>query len=103
MKVQLQLLNVMCYTNKETNLPNTRLGYVFVGKECLQETEKFKGFQEQASYFDNNEVFNKITSDLIGKTCVAVIKEVPNSRNPLKVNRVISELNFENGKTIHLL
>lgn len=96
MKDKIMITNVLSYSD------GVRLSYLLVGKNKLVENTKFKGFTELASYFNNQDVFEKINLDLIGKTLEAEFVPKQDYKNPLKSTLVLKSI-IDNGNTIDLL
>lgn len=84
MKIQVELLSVLAYTDKKTNEPKTRLGYRCLEPKYKQNTEKLKGFSELSIYLDNHDLFNKLTADMFGVQAELEFEEKPTISNPLK-------------------
>lgn len=100
MKTQIMLLNVLAYEKEERK--GTRVGLIFVEKDSLQDSQKFKGFSEINLFYDGHDVFNKIPTSFIGRPVTAYIKEITNPINPMKKRQIISSIEYENN-TIDLL
>ena len=84
MKIQVELLSVLAYTDKKTNEPKTRLAYRCLGSKYNQYAKNKKGFSELSIYLDTHDLFNKLSSDMFGVQAELEFEEKPSVSNPLK-------------------
>lgn len=84
MKIQVELLSVLAYTDKKTNEPKTRLAYRCLEPRYKQNSKNLKGFSELSIYLDTHDVFNKLTVDMFGVQAELEFEEKPTISNPLK-------------------
>lgn len=100
MKVEIMILNKMCYEKDGVN--KSRLGYIYTGEKAFARSEKFCGYSEQALYTDNDKLFFAVPDDWVGKKVQAFVAEEQNPRNPLKPRKTISSLE-KDGQTVNLV
>lgn len=84
MELNVTILNVLRYTDKETGEPKIRIGYINNDSKCIENTSKFKGYPELSVFLDENDLWDKLDMTLIGNIAKFVFERTPNPRNPLK-------------------
>lgn len=94
------IINVLLYDEKNkstgelTGKKKIRIGYLSLGKERLQEKEKFKGYAEFSYFLDYDESFwNKLTPKFIMQPCEFEFEERPSERDPLKTYLKLVSIN----------
>lgn len=95
-KEDIRILNVLCYTDKETKKEKTRVGFIFTGAEQLSDSANFKGFSELACFYDGNLVKN-LPVDLICKPVKASFEVRSNRTNPMKSTMIIKDVEFNHN------
>lgn len=100
MDLEIMILNKMTY--EKEGKEKSRLGYFVIGEKGFSDNEKFKGYSDLSAFADDKRFFDLVPNEFIGQKCIAKIVDRPNPRNPMRMNREISEITC-NGKTIYLV
>ncbi len=91
MKYQVELLSCLTYKNKEGNL-STRLGYRLLGKDFLQDSDKFKGYSEMSYFCDGTTLFDRLKKEYFGVQAELITEERPSKTNPLRKITVVKSV-----------
>lgn len=102
MKEKIILLSVLKYTDKKTNLEKVRLGFVFADKKFNTSNKCFKGYSEMSCFYDNADVFDKLSNDSFLTPVDAILETKSSPVNPLRETKVIKQLVI-NGSILNLL
>ncbi len=85
------ILNVLRYdekdrtTGEKTGKEKIRIGYVLLGKDAVQESEKFKGLAEMSYFVDfSEEMWSKLSTKIISQPAQFIFESVPSMRDPLR-------------------
>lgn len=91
MELNVLLLGVLKFKDKETGESRYRISYILNDRDAFQDTQNFKGVNELSFYTDNDVIFEKISINDILKPCVLKIVQKPSLKNPLKmISQVVS-------------
>lgn len=102
MKEKIVLLSVLKYTDKDSGVIKSRLGFIFASPDKKQDSKNFKGFAELAQFYDDDRAFTLIKNDMLGDCVDATFKVVSNPSNPLKTKSIIEKIEYK-GNVINLL
>lgn len=102
MELNVLLLGVLRYKDKETGENRYRISYILNDRNAYQNTQNFKGLNELSFYSDNDIIFEKITLDDIMKSCILKIEQKPSKKNPMKMISEVVAIKTKN-ETISLL
>lgn len=102
MEQNIQIQNVMTYIDKKDGKPKTRVGFFLSDVSQKADNKSYRGYSELSLFYDGNEIFNKISNDMIGKPLLAKLKTITNVTNPMKSHQVIESFRYA-GSTINLL
>lgn len=92
MKLQVELLSALAYTDKKTNQPKTRIGYRLLESKYRQNSSNMKGFSELSYYLDGHEAFNKLDANCFGVQAEIDVSNEPSKSNPLKNVQVLKSI-----------
>lgn len=102
MKINVLLLGVLKYKDKQTGVDKYRVSYLLNDSNAFQNTSNFIGINELSFYTDCPLLFETVSHDDILQPAVFEIIEKPNPSNPLKMRMDIASVKLKNG-TISLL
>ena len=102
MKEKIEIRNILRSINPKSDFKGIRIGFCFAGEKALANNNNYKGFTENACYYDNPNLFDKLPIELIGKVVDVTLKTIQSTRNPMKSVSVIDTI-FYNGSSIRLL
>lgn len=97
MKLDVTILNVLKYTDKNDGKEKSRVGYRVYGDEAYSENDNYRGFTELSYFYKDATLFNQLTKEYMGQKCTLVFEERPNPTNPLKKYNVLKELVFKDN------
>lgn len=100
MKEKIIIQNVLKFDNEKGK--GTRLSFYFAGDKAMANNKSYKGFTENHCYYKEIDIFDKIPSDIFGKTIECTMKSIPSVKNPMTSITVIDSI-FVNGNNLRLL
>lgn len=102
-ELKVLLLNVLKYEDKENKgVWKSRLGYICVTQDALQESEKFKGLAELSYFTTGTDLFDKLSKNHMYQTATLNFEKVVNPRNPLRDSMKLVSIKLKD-ETISLL
>lgn len=101
MDVNIMILNVLDYQDKDTKKDKSRMSFIFTDKTYFQDKESYLGYGEVAVFYDNH-IRQLIPTKAIGKPITARVQTRGSLRNPMKSYSVIESIDVD-GKVISLL
>ena len=97
---EIMILNVMRWDKtKEGGKKGTRVSFILSDKQSS--STNFAGCPVIDQFYDDTNVFNKITDDFILTPLVGNFS-IKNNLNPLKATRILSRIESENA-SVHLV
>lgn len=103
------ILNVLRYeeknkaTGEKTGKEKIRIGYILLGKDSIQDTNKFKGLSEMSYFLDYSEdIWNKLSTKLISQPVSFIFESTQSTRDPLKTYLKLKSINCKD-ETISLV
>lgn len=84
MDLNVTVLNILRYNDKNTNEPKIRIGYINNDSKYIENTDKFRGYPELSVFFDDNGLWEKLDLKLVGQIVKFTFAKEVNPRNPLK-------------------
>lgn len=100
MKEKIVIQNILKYNN--SNGSGVRIGFYLMNENSICDNQNFKGFSENACFYKDTTIFDKLPKELIGKTVDCTFKSIANLKNPMKSILLIEAIYF-NGNSIRLL
>lgn len=102
-EIKVIVQNVLKYEDKKNNgVLKSRLGYILNSSDAFQNSENFKGIAELSYFSDSTDLFDKLTTEHMGKAATLKFKKVVNPRNPIKDSLKLLSIQFKD-ETIDLL
>lgn len=102
MEQNIQIQNVMTYIDKKDGKPKTRVGFFLSDINQKADNKSYRGYSELSLFYDGDDIFKKITNDMIGKPLSAKLKTITNITNPMKSHQVIESFRYA-GSVISFL
>lgn len=94
------IMNVLRYEEKDkktgvkTGKEKIRVGYLVLGKESMQDTNKFKGYAEMSYFLDySDDLWNKLSTKVIMQPVEFCFETVQSLRDPLKTYLKLNTIN----------
>ena len=84
MKMQVELLSCLKYTDKKTNQEKIRLGYSCLDPKMRQDTAKLKGYSELSVYLEDISIFDKLKVEDFGIAAILEFTKEQSPNNPLR-------------------
>lgn len=100
MKTQIRILSVLNYSKDDKK--GVRLTYALCAKDSFIENDRFRGLTTVDSFYQSEEVYEKITNDMINVPLEANFISKQDIKNPLKTTSILESIVF-NGRTIKLV
>lgn len=100
MKEKIIIQNILKFDNEKGS--GVRIGFYLVNEGSISNNKSYKGFTENACFYKDVDVFDKLPVEIIGKTVDCTLKSVPTLKNPMKSISMIETI-FHNGNNIRLL
>lgn len=100
MKEKIIIQNILKFDNN--NGSGVRIGFYLMNDKAMSNNKSYKGFTENACFYKDIDLFDKLPIDIIGKTVDCTLKSVPTLKNPMKSVSMIETI-FYNGTNIRLL
>lgn len=99
-EISATILSVLQYDEKNRNTKEPtgkkkiRIDYLMLGKEGIQDREKFRGYTVLACFIDFNEtLWSKLTTKVIMQPVEIQLEQVPSARDPFKTYVRINSIN----------
>lgn len=81
-------------TGEKTGKEKIRIDYIMLGKEAMQDNERFRGYAILSCFVDNvNDLFSKLTTKVIMQPVEIVLEQVPSQRDPFKTYVRVNSIN----------
>lgn len=100
MKEKIEIKSILKYENDKN--VGVRIGFYFIKPEMLANNKNFKGYSENACFYGDLSVFDKLPLDIINKQVEVTLKSIPSVKNAMRSISVIDTI-YYNGQAIHLL
>lgn len=99
-EINATILSVLQYDEKDkttkepTGKKKIRIDYLMLGKESIQDKEKFRGYSVLACFIDYNEtLWSKLTTKVIMQPVEMVLEQVPSAKDPFKSYTRVKSIN----------
>lgn len=99
-KDKIIIQNILKFDND--NGSGVRIGFYLVNENSISNNKSYKGFTENACFYKDISLFDKLPVEIVGKTVDCTFKSIPSTRNPMKSISMIETI-FYNGNNIRLL
>ena len=103
MLVDVEILNILKYTDKKTGEDKCALSYRLLNEESKANTPKFKGYSNLTIFMKNTDLFDKFESKYFGKHLVLELVETQNVQDPMKKTIVLKSIKNEKNEDLYLL
>lgn len=81
-------------TGEKTGKQKIRIDYLMLGKDSIQDKEKFRGYANLTCFIDYNEtIWSKLTTRVIMQPVEMVLEQVPSARDPFKSYTRVNSIN----------
>ncbi len=102
MKEKIVIRNILRSQKPDAAYKGVRIGFDFASDKAIANNSNYKGIAENACWYDDLSLFDKLPVEIINKPVDATFKTIQNSRNPMKSISTIETI-FYNGSNIRLL
>lgn len=100
MKEKIIIQNILKY--EKDNSSGVRIGFYFGSDKALANNKNYKGFTENACFYRDLSLFDKLPIEIIGKSVDCTFKSIPSLKNPMRSISMIDKI-YYNGTDIQLL
>ena len=102
MKEKIIIRSVLRSQNPKNAYQGIRVAFDFASNKTMSDSANFKGITENACWYNDLTLFDKLPIEIIGKPVDATFKSIQNSRNPMRSVSTIETV-YYNGESISLL
>lgn len=103
-EINATILSVLQYEEKDkqtkepTGKKKIRMDYLMLGKESIQDRDRFRGYSVLACYIDySEEIWNQLTTKVIMQPVEMVLEQVPSARDPFKSHVRVNSINTKDA------